>query len=82
LIGNVRSADSSIVGPITPVITKLSSDGTLDESFSQQGILTGTFLQLNGFPDQSQLNTTTDPQGRAVVFGTATQVSLKWPTPE
>jgi len=70
LVGNVRSADSSIVSPRTPVIAKLSPDGTLDESFSQQGILSGTFLQLNGFPNQSVLNADIDSEGRVIVFGT------------
>ena len=71
LVGNVRSADSSIVSSRKPVIAKLSPDGTIDESFSQQGILTGTFLQLNGFPNQSVLNADVDSQGRVVVFGTS-----------
>ena len=55
-------------GPATPVIAKLNPNGTLDSSFTQQGFLQGTFLQL---PDNGQpVNSTIDSQGRIVVFGT------------
>ena len=54
-------------GPAAPVIAKLSPDGTLDTSFSQQGFLQGTFLQLpdNGSPVEAVI----DSLGRVVVFG-------------
>lgn len=54
-------------GPATPVIAKLSPDGTLDGSFTQQGFLQGTFLQLpdNGSPVLSVI----DSSGRIIVFG-------------
>lgn len=46
----------------------MNPNGTLDGSFSQQGFLQGTFLQLidNGSPVQTVI----DPSGRIIVFGT------------
>ena len=55
-------------GPALPVIAKLNPNGTLDGSFTQQGFLNGTFLQLidNGSPVQTVI----DPSGRILVYGT------------
>ena len=54
-----------------PLIAKLNPDGTLDGSFSQQGVLQGTLLQLPGgtsFPAEPVFSAI-DPQGRIITFG-------------
>ena len=56
------------VTPITdPFIVKLSEDGSLDESLSQQGIVPGTFLQLSEF--NNDLKSVIDNDGRIILFG-------------
>ena len=64
LTGSVGRALASL----DPVIVKLNTDGTLDESFSQQGVLQGTFLQLTQLNDAVQ--SVVDDNGRIYIFGT------------
>jgi uncharacterized delta-60 repeat protein len=50
-----------------PFIAKFNVDGSLDESFSQQGIVQGAFLQLFGFNDE--LKSVVGNDGRIILFG-------------
>ena len=52
---------------LDPLIVKLNADGSLDESFSQQGILQGTFLQFFGI--NSITKSVVDNVGRIYIFG-------------
>ena len=63
-------ADESIVGnvPSTPVVVRLTQDGVLDDTYTQQGILAGTFLQF--FGPNSALEATIDGAGRVLLLGT------------
>ena len=51
-----------------PVIVKLNADGSLDESFRQQGVLQGTFLQL--FSLNNNVKSVVDNAGRVLILGT------------
>ena len=53
-----------------PIIAKISPNGSLDQSFSQQGVVQGTFLQLFGF--NNRLKSVIDNDGRVVLFGANT----------
>ena len=54
-----------------PLIAKLTPEGTLDGSFSQQGVLEGTLLDIPGGAGSADpVLSAIDPQGRIVVFGT------------
>jgi len=74
LVGNILPEGDSPLGPRETLVAKLNPDGTLDDSFSQQGILTGSDIQLNGFPtDQS---VAIDPLGRVIVFGVSNESGI------
>ena len=53
-----------------PIIAKINPDGSLDRSFSQQGVVQGTFLQLFGF--NNDLKSVIDNDGRVILFGANT----------
>ena len=67
--GSIR-LDTSDGG--VPLIAKLNPDGTLDEDFSQQGVLQGTLLELPSGPrifPAEPVFSEIDPQGRIIIFG-------------
>ena len=53
-----------------PIIAKINADGSLDQSFSQQGVVQGTYLQLFGF--NNDLKSVIDNDGRIILFGANT----------
>ena len=53
-----------------PILAKINVDGSLDLSFSQQGVVQGTFLQLFGF--NNDLKSVIDNNGRVILFGANT----------
>ena len=63
-------ANESIVGnvPSTPVVVRLTQNGVLDNTYTQQGILVGTFNQF--FGTNSALEATIDDAGRVLLLGT------------
>ena len=65
-----RISDFAVFGPgvEVPLIAKLNPDGTLDSSFSQQGVLQGTLIDLGDF-FSSGIDASIDSSGRVIVFG-------------